>query len=83
MGIPEAPPDLMEQVKQALAAQAEEHELEHRSARSQLAQRRQVIAFAAVACTCRRWYDRDDPNPPQAGCVVHGALFVTLEGEVL
>lgn len=77
----EAPPDLMADIKAALARQADE--LENAAAASHIASRQQVIRFAAITCTCRRWYDRDDANPPQAGCIVHGAMFLTLKGEVL
>jgi len=44
--------------------------------------RRQVVRFAAILCTCSPWHDRENPHPA-AGCMVHGNVMVTLDGETL
>lgn len=54
-----------------------------RRADREIAVRRQVLAYAWLLCSCAPWYDRASPGPPQGGCIVHGNVLVTLEGEVL
>ena len=47
-------------------------------------QRRTVIEFGWLLCTCRKWFDRAEPDkPPQAGCMVHANIMITTDGEIL
>jgi hypothetical protein len=46
--------------------------------------REQQLRFAAVTCTCSPWPDRSRPGQPaQAGCDIHGGVFITPDGRVL
>jgi hypothetical protein len=46
--------------------------------------RREVLRFAAVNCTCRPWYSKEHADePPQVGCIVHGALVLGHDGVVM
>jgi hypothetical protein len=71
------PPDLMAAISAAQAAQ-------DGATRAQLDARRQVLDYAWLLCSCRPWFSWEQRDvPPQAGCVVHGSVMVTLEGDVL
>lgn len=71
------PPD----VQAAIAAAQDVHQRAHDA---EIEQRRTVLHWGAILCGCRPWHDREQPGmPPQAGCVVHGSVMVTLDGEVL
>jgi hypothetical protein len=50
---------------------------------AELAAYAQVQFFAPVLCGCDRRYDREDPRPPQLGCVVHGHLQLDHDGRIL
>lgn len=59
-------------------------EFTERATRAEQDMRRQVIAHAWLLCSCRKWYDRAQPDkPPQADCLVHGNMIITPSGEVL
>jgi hypothetical protein len=74
------PPDLMAAISAAQAAQAAQDV----ATRAQLDARRQVLAYAWLLCSCRPWFDAAQRDvPPQAGCIVHGSVMVTLEGDIL
>jgi hypothetical protein len=59
----------------------------HRAyAEMQMEQRRTILHWGAVICSCRHWFDWTvrDGDPPQAGCSVHGVLaFNPLTGEMI
>lgn len=56
--------------------------LDRRIAEQQVYDRRQILKFAPVVCTCRRTFERG--GPPQHECMVHGALMLHFEtGEVI
>jgi hypothetical protein len=40
----------------------------------QVTERKQMIRFSAVFCTCRPWPERGNADPPQAGCRIHTAV---------
>lgn len=44
--------------------------------------RERVLKFGAVLCGCRRWWQAGS-EPPQASCIVHGSMMITLDGKVL
>ena len=44
--------------------------------RQEMTERRAMLKFASVMCSCRPWYDREDPHPPQAGCMVHSTVLI-------
>jgi hypothetical protein len=80
-------PDLTPgQAEQLKAAHEAHHELEHHVQLEQIAQRRAMLRWAPVICSCRPWPQlrgRRDTSPPQGECLIHGNVMVTLEGEVL
>lgn len=45
--------------------------------------RERVLHWAPVLCTCRRAYDRTDPGPPAASCIVHGVIIVSPDGKTV
>lgn len=48
-----------------------------------LSQRQVTVTWAMIWCDCRKWPDRNDPHPPQAGCTVHCGFMLTEDGRVL
>lgn len=55
-------------------------------AQMQMEQRRAVVKWGALICSCRRRFDWtfEDTRPPQADCPVHGVIaFNPMTGEML
>ena len=50
--------------------------------RTHLDERRAMIRFAPILCTCKPWYNWRDPEPAQLDCVVHTTI-VFDQGEWL
>ncbi len=42
--------------------------------------RQSMIRYAAVLCTCTRWYNWRDPEPPQVSCMVHTTIMFDGDG---
>ncbi len=40
-----------------------------------LDERRALIRFAPLLCTCTRWYDWRHPEAPQVDCMVHTTII--------
>lgn len=88
-------PDLPPGVAEALAAQArqnheqqlamQEHHERMQTAENELniEQRRILLSWTPLFCTCRMGYDREDPGGTR-GCPVHSALMLHYKtGEVI
>jgi hypothetical protein len=57
------------------------HTLEHEGQAERMAE---LTRLAPILCNCRRRYDREDSDPPQLGCYVHGSLMVhPCTGEII
>lgn len=69
----ELPPQMQEAIRQA-------QEFYRYQAETETALRKAFVAFAPVLCSCSRVYVWGDPQPPQAGCIIHGQLTHTDEG---
>jgi hypothetical protein len=63
-----------------LAAEALEKRMKDEHIRARLL----VSRWAAITCSCRRWYVWGDGGPPQDGCIVHGQATIRYDtGEVI
>lgn len=62
-----------------VAALMEDLRARHEAA--ELEFRRNCLKFAAIMCSCAPVYDAASPSA--AGCIVHGALFITGDGRVI
>ncbi len=71
-----------EQAKQFLAAQ---EQFSARMNSEQELDRRRMVRFSAVMCSCTQRFNWYSPNwPPQANCAIHSVLFInTASGKVL
>jgi len=49
----------------------------------EVAQRKMVLKYAWLLCSCAPWPDPKDRQPAQVGCPVHGNAIVTLDGEII
>ena len=68
------PPEAEAQIRAMREAQARQLAME-------VEQRREVVRWASVLCTCNAWFRRDDASPA-GGCMVHAAAIVTMDGRV-
>jgi hypothetical protein len=51
---------------------------------AEIANRELVLSHAWLVCSCRKWYDRENPDvPPQSNCSVHGTMMITRSGRVI
>lgn len=71
------PPQLSDEQKAATEA------IHQRKHREELRAYGQVQFFGAILCNCQRRYDREDKGAPQVGCIVHGHLQFSHDGELL
>jgi hypothetical protein len=81
-----APAEGSPEFEQMRIAQEAAEAFSQREQDEQIEQRRTMIHWAPVICSCRPWpelHSVRDPSPPQAGCLIHGNIMVTLDGEVL
>lgn len=46
-----------------------------------MAERESMIRFAPVLCTCTRWYNWRNPEPPQLECMVHTSIMFDAKGD--
>jgi hypothetical protein len=67
-----------EQVEQMLA---EQQRLTHMMIEQQLADRRRVLAWSAILCSCDQRYVPGTPS--WADCLVHGVFLVHPDGTIL
>lgn len=79
------PPQNMTEEQEAQLAdmQRKAAELNALGASVQLEDRRRLVAWAPLMCSCPAWYDRGNRRPPQVDCVIHGQILVGHSGEVL
>lgn len=77
-GLPPTPEQRLALAQQ----QRQAEEFQRLAAASEVAGRERVLHWAALLCSCRRWY-RPQSDPPQAFCAVHGQQLVTPDGRVL
>ena len=57
------------------------HEVEALMIEQQMADRRRVLAWAAILCSCERKYTPG--RPAAADCIVHGTFIVHPDGTTL
>jgi hypothetical protein len=79
------PGDLPPHLRDLFKAQQEQREaVLDRMEAAEIANRQLLLDMAWLVCSCRKWYDRAEPDvPPQSGCTVHGNVMVTRSGLVL
>ena len=49
---------------------------------AEIAERRSIVAWAAIFCNCAPWFVRGG-GPPQQGCPVHGGVMLFPGGRWL
>lgn len=74
MSFPFPQPELDEEAKAAIRVYNKAaHDL-------QIAERRQMLYWAPVFCSCPAWWKVPGQDPPQASCVVHGTVLLSPDG---